>query len=385
MQPCVFFFVQNLLGIGHVVRASRIVQALSAAGVRVVVASGGVPIAGLDFGPVDLIQLPPIKAGPDGFSDLRRADGTVLDEEGKAERRDALLAAFSYAKPDILLIEAYPFGRRAQRFELVPLIKAARARSHPPLIACSLRDILQSGRAPARQIETADIVSRYFDVVLVHGDPHLIKLEASFPEAQRFLDKVVYTGIVAPQSTISRQIINHDIIVAAGGGVVGQALFEAALAARPLTKHANASWLIVGGPNLDDIAYQRLAQRCAQDGVSLARFLPDLPARYASARVVVAQAGYNTVADLLVARRPAVLVPFATGGESEQTVRAELLAQRGFAITLSESALTPLTLARSIDAACELPWPGVGLALDGAEKTAEILIAKLKVRDKSAN
>ena len=56
------------------------------------------------------------------------------------------------------------------------------------------------------------------------------------------------------------------------------------------------------------------------------------------------QAGYNTVMDLLVARCPAVIVPFATGGETEQTIRAEKLSQAGVLINLPEKELSTSNL-----------------------------------------
>ncbi len=62
------------------------------------------------------------------------ADGRPVGERWKAERRAALLAAFRAADPDVLLIEMFPFGRRRFRFELLPLLEAARGRAR---IACS--------------------------------------------------------------------------------------------------------------------------------------------------------------------------------------------------------------------------------------------------------
>ncbi len=54
----------------------------------------------------------------------------------------------------------------------------------------------------------------------------------------------------------------------------------------------------------------------------------------AQADVSVSQAGYNTVADMLVARCRAVLIPYAQDGETEQSDRAGLLEARGAALWL---------------------------------------------------
>ena len=50
--------MQHLLGIGHVRRAALITRALSAAGLDVTVASGGFPVAGVDYGAARVVQLP---------------------------------------------------------------------------------------------------------------------------------------------------------------------------------------------------------------------------------------------------------------------------------------------------------------------------------------
>ena len=45
-HPRVFFYVQHLLGIGHLARASRVADALVADGFDVTIVTGGTPVAG---------------------------------------------------------------------------------------------------------------------------------------------------------------------------------------------------------------------------------------------------------------------------------------------------------------------------------------------------
>ena len=89
----------------------------------------------------------------------------------------------------------------------------------------------------------------------------------------------------------------------------------------------------------------------------------------------VSQAGYNTVVDLLAARARAVLVPFAEHGETEQALRAQALAARGLATVLTEAELTPDMLARAIDVAAEAGRPNHDIDLDGAARSADLLLA----------
>ena len=74
----VLFYVQNLLGIGHLHRASRISRALCQQGARVFVAFGGVPIENMNFGgSAHLLQLPYIYALNSQFTQFQTSQGGV--------------------------------------------------------------------------------------------------------------------------------------------------------------------------------------------------------------------------------------------------------------------------------------------------------------------
>src|SRR5262245_51523934 len=119
MSGSVFFYVQHLLGVGHLVRASRVANALVEGGHVVALATGGVPVPGFPDSAVRVVPLSPLKASP-GFAGLLDIEGKPASDDTKARRRDELLAAFDRSEADALLIEAFPFGRRQMRFELLP-------------------------------------------------------------------------------------------------------------------------------------------------------------------------------------------------------------------------------------------------------------------------
>ena len=380
-SPRVLFYVQHLLGIGHLVRAARIAKALAESGFDTRLVLGGTEVPGLDAGAARIVQLPPVRMGEGGFHALAHADGTAFDAEAQGQRRTQLLDVFDRFAPDILVIEAFPFGRRQMRFELLPLLERARARATPPLIATSIRDILQANRRPERIAETLQHVERDFDLVLVHGDPALARLEDSFPESVEFASKAVYTGLVAPPPPPepTSQHAAYDVVVSAGGGAVGAPLLRAALGARRSTRLAARPWLLLTGPNMPPALRAELANG-AEPGVTIEPFVPNLAAVLRRARLSVSQAGYNTVADVLVAGPRSVLVPYATDGETEQSVRARHLDAMGLAVCLNESELAPDTLARAIDRALESRPPAHALCLDGAANTARVLWSVLERR-----
>jgi predicted glycosyltransferase len=378
MAGRVLFHVQHLLGIGHWRRAALLARAMHAVGLEVTVLSGGPPEAspGEKF---EIIQLPPARAADAGFATIVDAAGRPIGEAFRAERRTQALAAFARIRPHILLLESFPFGRRAFRFELLPLIAAARAAAPRIAVVASIRDVLVARDDPKRTEEIVAAVGRDFALVLVHGDPALVPLAASFPAAPRIAGKLRYTVYVcetpAADDAASGSEGRGEIIVSAGGGAVGMALFRAALAARKLSPRGAAPWRLLTGPHLPERDFATLVAS-RPDGVVIERFRRDFPALLRRCALSISQAGYNTTLDILASGTRAIVVPFAAGRETEQALRAELLARRGALHVLPEAALTGERLAAAIEAAIEAPAPTMPkLRRDGAECAARAIAA----------
>src|SRR4030095_3482561 len=77
-------------------------------------------------------------------------------------------------------------------------------------------------------------------------------------------------------------------------------------------------------------------------------FLDDMEARVAAADLVVCRSGATTCAELTVAGKAAVLVPFAQAAADHQRVNAAALQSAGAARMVEEKDLTGETLARAI-------------------------------------
>ncbi len=376
-MSAVFFHVQNLLGVGHARRAALLARAIAEAGLEVDFVMGGFPVPGLDIGRARPVQLPPVRAADEWFSALIDEEGRPIDVAWRARRRRALLDAYAAPRPEIVMLELYPFGRRAFRFELEPLLEAAAARADRPEIVCSVRDILVEKGKPGRAEEAAGLVERHFEAVLVHGDPSVAPFSASFPAAGRIAGKLRYTGyaVEPPRDASPADRPVGEVLVSAGGGAVGRPLVEAALAARPLSAARDLPWRIVLGPQYPEPEAAALLA-AAGPGLAVERYRPDLSALFGACALSISQAGYNTIMELVAAGARAVVVPFSAGAESEQGARARLFARRGLVTVVEEGALGPASLAEAIDHALTRPkpLPGGGLMLDGMRQTAALLI-----------
>jgi predicted glycosyltransferase len=375
----VMLYVQHLLGIGHLRRAAVLSQALVRAGLRVVFVTGGCPAPEVDIAASEVVQLPPARVVDESFTLVDDA-GVPITPAWEAARRDQLIDIYRRCRPRCLLIELFPFGRRQMRFELLPLLTLARETAPRPWIVTSQRDVLNKPGKPDKIRWILSTFEKYFDLAIVHGDPNFITLDQSLPEVAPLTARLRYSGYVVqpagPAKSAAAKVGAGEVLVSIGGGAVGAPLVETALAARPLSRLADAPWRFLLGHNLPETRF-RAFHAAAQDGVIVERARPDFPARLAACRLSISQAGYNTVMEILSARAPAVVVPFAAGSETEQSLRAALLAERGLLTVLPEQALTPAGIARAIGRALSSHAGKTGggpqLDLDGAAKTAKIL------------
>jgi predicted glycosyltransferase len=250
-------------------------------------------------------------------------------------------------------------------------------------VACSLRDILVDARPDqAHHDERARwMTDRWFDAVLVHSDAGFARLQDSFHPRRPLRTPVFHTGYVVPARARDEPVARGEhLLVSAGGGIVGEDLFGAALTARERLSEP-LPLRIVAGPFLPEPAWSALRSRCeGVAGVTLLRHVGDMVAEMRAARASLSQCGYNTALDLIVSGVPALVSPYETATENEQRGRAEKLAALGALQCLPPGALEPAALACAIEALLRFTPRPTALALDGALRSAEILISLLAER-----
>ncbi|MGR3760357.1 glycosyltransferase family protein [Roseobacteraceae bacterium NS-SX3] len=367
----VLIAVTHLLGSGHLARALTLGRAFSAAGHEVRIASGGFPVPQLSSAGVELVQLPPLRSDGTAFTRLLTPEGTLAEDSYHQIRSAALCAALAEMQPDVLVTELYPFGRRVLRREFLALQRAAQALPRRPVVLASIRDILAPPSKPAKAEEADAVISEFYDAVLVHSDPAATRLEASWPVSEVLAGKLRYTGYVAPPAAgpHPERTGEGEVLVSAGGGSVGDTLFEAAMQAA--AQMPEVPWrLLVGG---SDAAHRIAHLRSIPSPARLERARPDFRQMLTHAAASVSMCGYNTALDLLQAGTPAVLIPFDDGQEVEQSLRAKSLAALGSMEVVSSAALTPGTLCAAVGRAIAAPRRETGaFQFDGADRSVRI-------------
>lgn len=378
----VLVWVQHLLGIGHLRRAQALTDALAAMGAKVTVLQGGFDVPGTGFPNAQVIALPALRAADAGFSGLADAQGDPPGEALWSRRTEIALKALQEIQPGALVTESFPFGRRAFRAELLPLLEAAHRMKPRPAIVASVRDVLVAKNSEKKERWMAETARRFYDQVIVHGDPEIIPFGATFPYVEQLGNLLFYSGYIGAGSrgpAAEHKAGGTDIIVSGGGGAVSAALYGDVLAALELVRLPGARWRLLAGPDLPAADRRTLLARTSRMtvDVQIEPAVPDLAACLAGARLSISQGGYNTVMDVLSSGVPALVVPFSAGGESEQQVRAEALAGRGRLSVLSEAdASRPAVLAGAIADALRQPPPEpVSWPMDGAETSAQRILS----------
>jgi predicted glycosyltransferase len=281
-------------------------------------------------------------------------------------------------------VELYPFGRKAFRFELDPILRGIRNKNLSSCrVVCSLRDILVEKKDPVGyEKRVIQNLNSHFDALLVHGDPRLLKLDETFSRIREINIPLVYTGFVAPKPepdirTKLRKklgISGSDILVvaSAGGGVVGAPLLEAVINAfMDLNPDRNRYLYVFTGPFIHPDEFERL-KRLSGKIVKVSHFTPDFLSYLAAADLSVSMAGYNTCMNILATQVPALVWPFPQN--REQRLRSERLAQLGLLEVLDEKDLRAHRLTgmmeRKLSRKSVLHFHA---DLDGARNTAEWL------------
>ena len=210
---------------------------------------------------------------------------------------------------------------------------------------------------------------------MVHGDPELISLGKTFPLTDRIRDRIFYTGYVVDHTGVRGGPDAPgagEVIVSSGGGAVGTNLLKAAMAARAFSAAKDLTWRMMVGVTVEAEIFDEL-KSLAPEGVIVERARADFTSLLMNCALSISQGGYNTVMEVLHAKCRAVIVPYAGGLETEQTLRARLLAEKGVLTIADEDGLTPEILAAKVDQALNGPPARAEINVNGAAGTVALL------------
>jgi len=336
---------RNLAIAAHLLRRSQPFSASLLTG-SPVVASWPMP-AGLEVG-----ALPPVvKTGVEEYVSRDRffSFATV-----KARREAVILEWVMRYRPDVFLVDHAPAGMKGELRKALAFIREEMPATQTVL---GLRDIIDSPEAVRslwRQQNIYQLLETAYDQILVYGCRHLFDSVRAYDFPAAVATKTRYCGYIARNDSTVRAVNRLRvappasrrpvILVTVGGGGDGYSLLSAYLRALDCIPHDVAQSIIVAGPFMP-IEERRALELAAvqRPDVRMIFFSTGLAELIRSADLVVAMAGYNTTAEILVAKKPAILVPRGAP-RMEQQMRSKLLSDLGlaWAIQPEENLLTRL-------------------------------------------
>lgn len=285
---------------------------------------------------VDTVKLPARGRDHNG---RQRSERLALDlHELDVLRGSVSLAATLVFQPDVVVVDQLPLGLGG---ELRPTLEALKKLGACRLVL-GLRDI-EDSRAQVQR-KWGDVmraaIEHYYDAVLVYGpdsSPDAIHCmgwgELDVPVAH-----VGYVGADMPKSGPADLEPGYLLATAGGGGDGFPMLASVAEAIRlaPL----GCPTVLVTGPLMPAEHAQRIRELAEGADIRIFEFRNDMHRLIAGARAVVSMAGYNTVTEVMRARKPALFIPRVRPTE-EQLVRAERLAQSGLQDMIHPNELSP--------------------------------------------
>ena len=375
----VMFYCQHILGMGHLIRSVEIVKGLIP-DFQVCFINGGQVIKEFEFPQeIEVINIPAVKTDSE-FNELKPVDENLTMEEVETIRKNQLLDICDRFKPDILIIELYPFGRRRFSFELIPLVE--KAKSLGTKIVSSVRDIVVTKQDQARhEAKVCNLLNQYFDMLLIHGDPNFVKIDLSFSRIQDVNCPVHYTGyVVQPVPKIENYpiVATPDqplILVSVGGGRFGHNLLECVTNTAPLLKDKIPHHIqVFTGPFCPDTVFQKLQTITKeQDNITVERYTTNLLNYMQQADLSIGMSGYNTTMNILSTGIRAMMMAFQGNNDKEQETRVKKLDDIGRVKMIYPQDLQPEKFAQQITNYLQQKPTNLKLNLDGVNNTAHYL------------
>ncbi len=318
--------------------------------------------------------LPPVvKVGAEAYTSL---DPSLSFAAVKAQRETLILNALADYEPDIFLVDHAPAGMKGELLDALELIRRQMPATRTVL---GMRDIIdrpETVRSLWQEQGIYGLLETGYDQILAYGNRHLFDVVKAYQLSPALAAKVRYCGYIA--RTLSEPLepnLQPLVLVTAGGGGDGYVLLEGylqALEQRAVAAHS----ILVPGPFMPEENLRVLEQAAARHPqVEFIPYTTELTRLLNRADLVVAMAGYNTTAEILAARKPAILVPRAAP-RAEQRLRATLLGELGLAWVVQPEEDLASRLAELLPAALAGARPTGGwntIELGGVHRVGEVL------------
>jgi predicted glycosyltransferase len=359
----IVFYSHDTFGLGHLSRCLKLAHHIAPAlgSVQGLFLTGSAWTGLFDLPPgFRFVLLPPVVKQGRSYR-VKGASSPLATAIRERQRRvDEALSGF---RPHLLVADNVPCGLLG---ELLPSLRMLRRRQQTTAVL-SLRDVLDRTdvvTAEWNRVGAEEALELLYDEIWFFGEESDARHLTENGPLSRHTGKVVRCGRLAgypsperppkspPAKATPRSHRGPAILVTGGGGGDAHELVTAYIEALRNRQPLVSSRIVLG----PDFPIEKISPLLARNGFSarVERFVPNLGELMASADVVVAMAGYNTVCEIESSGRPAVLVP-RVWPRQEQILRALKRQQDGLARVVHPDCLTPDGLWKAIEACIGSP------------------------------
>ena len=382
------FYCQHTLDIRHLIRCIAIARGLMQ-DFQVYFVNGGQAIQEFPIPQgIKIINLPIVRSEVDIFAFQGIAPASDVSST-LDRRRDLLLALCDRIHPDAVMLDQFPFGHHQFFTELIPLLEWAK--EHGAKTICSVRDIVVAGQNQASyETKVCQLINRYFDQLLIHGDPNFIAFNKSFSRVNDLTCEVHYTGYVVPD--IDREFAPRTkadppmILVSMGSGHFGHELLDCiAEAGRYLEDKIPHDIRVLAGPFAPEGVYSHLQEAAACcSNLSVERYTPDLLSYMAKADLFIGMADYAATLNTLQTGVRSIQFPFMGHYDQAQRLRSEQLEELGLVKIIEMADLGPILFSFEIIEILNRGPSHIYFCLRGIQITAARVRALVTGEDKFA-
>lgn len=358
------FYCHDTYGLGHLRRTLTLAHYFrdNAPDITQLIVTGS-PIASRFRYPAgtDYVKLPSVTKNGEGEYEPRSLDSMNI-ERVRDMRQDILLSSARHFQPDYFIVDHAPAGLGGEAVASLRLLKQEFPNTK---LVVGLRDIMDEAprvRATWQRQGVYELFDDLYDLILVYGNRNFYDVVSEYGLSEKAARKTRFVGYLgrepgryAPDDVRAGLDMQTDklLVVTAGGGGDGMALFNAAIGGLEMTSEHDFDSLIIGGPLLSEDARAELQGRLGNRGtVHFIDFTDDLPSYVGAADAVISMGGYNSVCEVLSLHKPAIIVP-RVFPRKEQLLRAEVLSKHHLVDMIHPSDLAPRHL---LQCAQQLIW-----------------------------
>jgi predicted glycosyltransferase len=377
----ILMYSHDSYGLGHLRRTLALAEAFVGAetNTSILILTGSTVSSAfrMSFG-IDLVKLPSaVKVASRVYEPSRMS---IEFESLKNLRSSLILSAVKSFDPDAFIVDKAPLGMKR---EVYPALEYLHTERPSTLTVLGLRDVMDDPariRRTWREGRISTAIETLYDTILVYGPREIYDPLPEYGLSVATLRRCHYVGYVGrasiPEETSDLEFEPGYVLVTAGGGGDGFHLLKNYLESLRGPEPAFES-LVVTGPMMDAASMRKIERLARGLRVRVMEFRADMERLIRDAGAVVSMGGYNTTVELLVAHKPALIVP-RVEPRVEQLIRAEQLADMGLVDMIHPHDLTPRLMRTKLEELLErdpASAPRVEVDLSGASRAVRLVTA----------